>query len=197
MRLVKIGKNPNQPMLQVDIPEGTGTWAFCSSQVQDYANKTLQLGDEVELTYTFANGRCDVTFIKKAGQQANTANQQPTGFQCTECGASLKDGRFKKCYTCNQNKGGQQTQSGAPASNFNCEECNAPLRDGKYKKCYPCNQKKPKQTKTDATGASIEKQNANKATAVALTAMIGQVNPNNVIGLVSDLYDAFIRNFKK
>ena len=135
MKLVRI--NQAKDMIQVDIPEGNGTWAFCTPQVKIQA-QTLTLGDEVNLTYTFDNGACDITAISKTG--GNVDN----GFKCIECGKVLKDGTYKKCYTCNQAGG-----SSKPATGFNCIECNAVLKDGTFKKCYNCNQK----AKGQGTGA--------------------------------------------
>ncbi len=138
MKLVRI--NQAKDMIQVDIPEGNGTWAFCTPQVKIQA-QGLTLGDEVNLTYTFDNGACDITAISKTG--GNVDN----GFKCIECGKVLKDGTYKKCYTCNQASKG--TGATKQPTGFNCIECNAILKDGTFKKCYNCNQK----AKGQGTGA--------------------------------------------
>ena len=212
--------------LQVDIPEGNGTWAFCTPQVKQTA-LGLTLGDEVNLTYTFDNGACDITAISKvAGQSAGfaciqcgkalkdgtykkcyTCNQaskgtgatkQPTGFTCIECNAVLKDGTYKKCYTCNQ----RAKSGGAPATTasggFTCIDCGKTLKDGKYKKCFTCNQKSPVQTGegSSAKTESIEKQNVNNATSRTLLALQGRVDRNDILVVAETIWQFYYKKLQ-
>lgn len=106
-KLVAIAKTEGKNMLKIDIPEGSGIWAFCSPEVKAYAKKTFKEGDEVELQYEQKNGGYYITFIKRPGSSSTSETKKTapqSKFVCEDCGKALKDGTYKKCYTCNQKK---------------------------------------------------------------------------------------------
>jgi hypothetical protein len=61
-------------------------------------------GDEVILEVEKKGVANIVKKITKAtGAETKKDTEKPTGeFKCEECGATLKDGKYKKCYACNQ-----------------------------------------------------------------------------------------------
>lgn len=81
-----------------------GTWANCTQAVYNYAKKTFKDGNEVDVEYTVKNGEYNVTRITKKGQGngGGKGTKLDTPYTCEDCGKTLKDGKYKKCYTCNK-----------------------------------------------------------------------------------------------
>lgn len=81
---------------------GTSIYAFTDT-TKPYLAK-LNEGDEVSIEYTKKGTLLLVTKINKTGGETTTKSTEnkDTGYKCEDCGASLKDGKYKKCYTCNQ-----------------------------------------------------------------------------------------------
>jgi hypothetical protein len=135
----------------------------------------LSKGDEVVVTYEKKNTSRNVSNLinAKSAPSAKETPKSSTGFACSECGAELKDGKYKKCYKCNQKSPKDTTPAPEQESNseFKCEDCGASLKDGKYKKCYKCGKKKGgfgKSYDSPEKTAQIQRGNAlNAAAAVA------------------------------
>ena len=96
-------------------------------------------------------------------------------------------------------KGGQSapkkeaSNSGKPT----CEDCGKGLKDDKYKKCFECNKKKPTPTETASSKAtSIEKQNVNNAVSRTLIGLQGQIDINNVLGVIDTLWEKYYSKLK-
>jgi hypothetical protein len=113
------------------------------------------------------------TSIPKEEPKTETKSDSP--FACSVCGVALKDGKFKKCFKCNQaakaaKEGTTEVPHQAePTSEFTCEECGAPLKTGKYKKCYKCG-KKGKTNSYDSPEKTAQIQRGNALNAAAAVA---------------------------
>ena len=88
---------------------GQEKWYNASKEVHDYAKQSLQKDNVVVLETTPDNrGGAEITRITKAAGDTTppaTATPPPASSGapvCTDCGKALKDGKYKKCYTCNQ-----------------------------------------------------------------------------------------------
>jgi len=81
-----------------------GTWATCSEAVYKWAKKNYSDGDEVGVQYSEKNGSFFVSKITsdKAVSKKEEEKEETPEFVCEECGKALKDGKYSKCYECNQ-----------------------------------------------------------------------------------------------
>lgn len=91
---------------------GNDIYAF-SETTRGYLSKFNE-GDEVSVEYTKKGTMKLVTKITKIG---GSEQKQETGYKCEDCGADLKDNKYKKCYTCNQ-KPKPQTEKKEEKSNL-------------------------------------------------------------------------------
>ena len=84
------------------IVEDPGRWYTANKEVIDDLAK-VDKGNVVEITYV-SNGefRNVSKIVKVEGGEEVKAETKATGFACEECGAKLKDGKYKKCYVCNK-----------------------------------------------------------------------------------------------
>jgi len=79
-----------------------GNWYNFDDASSKYLAK-FNKGDSVTVTYERKGTARNVTKIVKATEtQKEEPKESSTGFACEDCGAELKDGRFKKCYNCNK-----------------------------------------------------------------------------------------------
>ena len=94
--------------------EGQEGWFSVPEKLIPFSEK-INKGDTVEVTYIKKGVFKNVVYLgattaeaKKEEQPSGCTTQtastpiKGTGFNCTVCGAELKDGKYKKCYTCNQ-----------------------------------------------------------------------------------------------
>lgn len=90
-----------------------GTWATCSEAVYKWAKKNYSDGDEVGVQYSEKNGSFFVSKITsdKAVSQKEEPEDETPEFVCEDCGKVLKDGKYKKCYTCNKKSPSKPTGS--------------------------------------------------------------------------------------
>jgi len=79
------------------INEEPDQWYTANKEVIDDLAK-VNKGDEVEITYTSKGVFRNVSKIVKVTKE----EIKSTGFTCEECGASLKDSKYTKCYLCNK-----------------------------------------------------------------------------------------------
>lgn len=99
-----VNKSKNNKGLQFEGQEDA--WFSVPEKLVGYSTK-IEKGDTVEITYikkgTFRNviGIYLTPGEKKAEAPVAEAKKE-TGFNCTECGAVLKDGKYKKCFSCNK-----------------------------------------------------------------------------------------------
>lgn len=167
-------------MLKVKI-NGVETWAHTTANVKLFAGQNFRIGMAVELELGQEQGglpyvtRISPTTAQPApapAQQASPAGQPGT---CIDCGATLKDPKYKRCYDCNVKfkAGGSQTQTTQTQPDPQ-SYAGQPL------------------SKTE----SIERQNCNNATSRALTAMVGHINPDNILVEAQKLWDFFSNKLK-
>ena len=90
-----------------------GTWANCTSAVFNYAKKTYKDGEEVDAEYSVKNGEYNVTRITRKGQGGGGGESKNTSPTCADCGKTLKDDKYKKCYPCNKKNPSKSTGTGS------------------------------------------------------------------------------------
>jgi hypothetical protein len=88
--------------------EGDDGWFSAMGGSVTYLEK-MKRGDAVNFTYEQKGVYRNVTKISKvesakadAPKETKSDAQQVPEYTCEDCGATLKDGKYKKCYTCNQ-----------------------------------------------------------------------------------------------
>ena len=90
------------------------TWATTSVKVYNWAKKNFNDGDEVNAEYSEKNGSFFVSRItggKGSSKKTEEPKDEAPEFVCEVCGKELKDGKYTKCYTCNQ-----KAKTSAPAT---------------------------------------------------------------------------------
>jgi hypothetical protein len=126
-KYIKPAQRDHLLMVKVEI-DGREVWATCSKAVKEYAKKTFKEGDEVEFEYEEKDGKITINgYIKIPGGATpqDNADAGATGtddtspeFTCEVCGTALKDGKYKKCYSCNQaNPSSSSSKSYSPEVN--------------------------------------------------------------------------------
>jgi hypothetical protein len=95
--------------------DGEDKWMTTNKKVFDYTKTAFKEGDEIGIDYVEKNGQihinrvnkdCKVTSTKETEKEpepevADTGVKE-SEFKCEDCGKALKDGKYKKCYTCNK-----------------------------------------------------------------------------------------------
>ena len=98
-------------LIKIEFVEGKEKWANTSEAVVNYAKANFKANEDVDVDYTEKNGSYTVTRITKKGATpapVATASTAPATeaktaeYKCEDCGATLKDGKYKKCYPCNK-----------------------------------------------------------------------------------------------
>jgi len=83
--------------------EGQEGWFSVPDKLVTYAEK-LNKGDVVEVTYIKKGAFQNVLGLYPKTTEPETKKEEPKVdpiYKCIECGTSLKDGKFKKCFKCN------------------------------------------------------------------------------------------------
>jgi len=62
----------------------------------------MSKGDEVTVTFEKKGTSRYVSNLTSAGVVVETKTESATGYVCEVCGKALKDGKYKKCFTCNK-----------------------------------------------------------------------------------------------
>ena len=162
----------NKNLIKVRTSEGKEIWATTSSAVYEYAKKSCQKESEYEVQTEEKNGQLYISRIGNDSPAPRAETAKSTAYTCEDCGATLKDGKYKKCYLCNKKN---------------------PVKKEETK----TEEKKPyvPYTKSPEVQESIAKQAIMKAAADAVaTAMQGQVGDIDtlaemIIKLYEKLYD--------
>ena len=86
--------------------EGQEGWFSVPEKLVTFAEK-INKGDTVEVTYIKKGVFKNVVYLSATTTQVKTEEPKETpktttGFNCTVCGAELKDGKYKKCFNCNK-----------------------------------------------------------------------------------------------
>jgi len=157
-------------------------WMNCGEEVYNYAKTSFEDGDTIGIEYTMKGKLYHVTRINKEGKNAevkkgavveennaDTAQSDTNieeGYHCSDCGKELKDGKYQKCYTCNQKN---------------------PVKPKSTNTSY---QRSPE------TVASIKMQCAYKAACQAITVFIGQIADLDTLKTqIDDLANHIVKNF--
>lgn len=77
-------------------------WYNLNDNVIPYLEK-LNNGDEVVVIYEKKGVSRYVSKLTNSIKESIETKDSSTGFVCEVCGKELKDGKYKKCYTCNKN----------------------------------------------------------------------------------------------
>jgi len=110
--LVAYKNDKGKYLIKLGLDDGKEKWASTSEAVYNYAKANFKAKEEAEFEMTEKDGKYNVTKILKKGQKASapvaTTNIAPATeaktaeYKCEDCGATLKDGKYKKCYPCNK-----------------------------------------------------------------------------------------------
>jgi len=109
--LVAYKNDKGKFLVKLEFVEGKEKWASTSEAVVNYAKANFKANEDVDVDYTEKNGSYTVTRITKKGATpapVATASTAPATeaktaeYKCEDCGATLKDGKYKKCYPCNK-----------------------------------------------------------------------------------------------
>lgn len=144
--------------------EGKDKWFTATKAVYTYASKNFEEGQDVDIEYNVQNGQYFVTKIMNAGSGTKSTSAPET-----------------------------KVSDGKPT----CEDCGKELKDSKYTKCYECNQKARKSSGGKTYGkdsVAIQKESVLHSCAIAVGALAGLVDPNNIGDVLESLYD---RMYKK
>lgn len=94
-----LAKSPNGKMFKIENEVGSGyTWYTLDGKVAEFATK-IEIGSELDITLEEKNGEKIITFIKSKGAGKHMS-ETTDDFKCITCGAKLKNGTYKTCYTC-------------------------------------------------------------------------------------------------
>jgi len=94
--------------------DGKDVWMNTTETVYNYAKENFEDGDTIGIEYT-KNGKLyhvtrvnkDGNSVEKSAEEVIEESKEETiskkdGYFCEDCGKELKDGKYKKCYDCNQ-----------------------------------------------------------------------------------------------
>lgn len=81
--------------------EGDDEWFTAFGGAVTYLDK-MKEGDEITIEYEQKGVFRNVSKISKTTEQTKPEVKDVPAFTCEDCGAALKDGKYKKCYKCNQ-----------------------------------------------------------------------------------------------
>jgi len=119
--LVAYKNDKGKFLVKMEFEAGKEKWATTSEAVVNYAKANFKASEDVDVEYTEKNGSYTVSRITKKGsapvatKSTAPASETPktTEYKCEDCGATLKDGKYKKCYPCNKkNPAPAKTTSG-------------------------------------------------------------------------------------
>jgi hypothetical protein len=86
----------------------------------------VEKGTEIEVTYTKNGTFRNVSVINVVAKKAAKTEAKSEGFACEDCGAALKDGKYKKCFMCNKKAPKETAKEDKPATNYNKSNYGSP-----------------------------------------------------------------------
>ncbi len=186
----------NGGMFKIGEGEQDAVWYFLSEKVAKYAMDNIKKGDEVSIKSFTKSGKKTITYITNGTTdvEESKVDKPSAEFVCEDCGYELKDGKYKKCYKCNQKKPAAKEDP----TKFVCTDCGQEMKDGKYKKCYTCNQKNPAPKSGSGYGkspevqASIKRQAIGHMTSRTMIALQGHIDPNNIQEQIRAIYALYV-----
>ena len=106
MKFLVAYKKGKKNLLKIELDDGEQVWASTTSAVYNFAKNNFDEGEKAGFEYTVKNGQYFVSRINKDGKSTKSEEEPvedtPAEFVCEDCGKTLKDGKYKKCYTCNK-----------------------------------------------------------------------------------------------
>ena len=86
--------------------EGQEGWFSVPEKLIPFSEK-INKGDTVEVTFIKTGVSKNVVYLSATTaevkkEEPKVEEKKGTGFNCTECGVELKDGKYKKCFNCNK-----------------------------------------------------------------------------------------------
>jgi hypothetical protein len=105
--LVAYKNDKGKFLVKIEFEAGKEKWATTSEAVVNYAKANFKANEDVDVDYTEKNGQYSVSRITRKGSAPAPVETKPevsssTEYKCTDCGATLKDGKYKKCFPCNK-----------------------------------------------------------------------------------------------
>lgn len=103
-------------LIKMVLDTGEEKWGTTSQAVFNFAKANFKEGDDADFVYKVENNQYLIDRINKPGytpkayeKKETTSTPVPVAepsseHVCEDCGVNLKDGKYKKCYNCNQKK---------------------------------------------------------------------------------------------
>ena len=96
-------KKGNKFLIKLVLDNGDEKWAETEQKVSTYAKNNFTDGEECDFEYNVKNDQYFVSkILKKGAGTSKKTETEESKYTCEDCGVSLKDGKYKKCYNCNQ-----------------------------------------------------------------------------------------------
>ena len=177
--------------------EGQEGWFSVPEKLVTFAEK-INKGDTVEVTYIKKGVFKNVVYLSATTTQVKTEEPKETpktttGFNCTVCGAELKDGKYKKCFNCNKKaKESPVEEKKEPVTTTGTKVFDEPVKEEKQK-WTPGNYNNPEKT------AQIQRGNALNAAAAVVSNSNIQLEDKSpealaeVTKLIADLFLDWLR----
>jgi len=113
MKFLVAFEKGDKKLLKIELDNGEQKWATCSGEVFNYAKSNFKSKDNAVFEMTEKAGQFNVTKISKVGGSTSTSSEPSSDTaKCSDCGATLKDSKYKKCFSCNK-KSPAKTESKA------------------------------------------------------------------------------------
>jgi hypothetical protein len=112
--------------------ENDANWFSVKDNLIDELAK-VEKGTEIEVTYTKNGTFRNVSAIKVVAKMVTKTEAKSEGFKCEDCGAALKDGKYKKCFMCNKKAPKETAKEDKPvakSSNYSNPDRDAQIRKG-------------------------------------------------------------------
>jgi len=120
-------KKGSKYLMKIILDDGEEKWAETEEKVSNYAKKNFEENEECDFELRIKNDQYFVDkILKKGGGTKKTETKEE--YTCEDCGAKLKDDKYKKCYNCNKKNPSSSTsgkpdyKSGAPYGTLMPEE---------------------------------------------------------------------------
>ena len=91
-----------QHLIKLVLDNGEEKWAKTTEKVYSYAKKNFTEDEVCDFEYDVKNDSYTVAKILKKGSGETKKTDTSEGYKCEDCGAKLKDNKYKKCYNCNK-----------------------------------------------------------------------------------------------
>lgn len=119
MKFKTVFKKGKKILVKIALDDGNEVWATTTQAVYNWCEKSFNEDDEVDVEYTSKNGQYFVKRISTPGKGGSKKTSSPkettsdSEYACEDCGASLKDGKYKKCYKCNKKNPSKSSGGGS------------------------------------------------------------------------------------